>query len=176
MQITKNAEIFFAFTFPFSFEDCEKMLNANKILAKTYKNIYYHDEVCIRSPQGRSLHLLTISSHDEKLSVREDPINDILCIEGIRPFRFSSAKKVVLITGRVHPSEAPASHTMNGVINFLLSKYLCLDVGMRGQKFCAKTLCLRLCPCLTLTVCTMAIIGWTSSIRTSIDTTYIRVQ
>ena len=104
------------------------MLSASKILAKANKNIYYHDEVCIRSPQGRPLHLLTISSHDEKMNVREAPVNNIMFLNGVRPFRFSSSKKVVLITARVHPSEVPASHAMNGVISFLLSKYLPQDI------------------------------------------------
>ena len=30
--------------------------------AKAVKGLYYKDEVMIRSPQGRSIHLLTVSS------------------------------------------------------------------------------------------------------------------
>lgn len=29
----------------------------------------------------------------------------------------------MLISARVHPGEAPSSHTMNGILKFLLSKY-----------------------------------------------------
>jgi hypothetical protein len=35
-------------------------------------------------------------------------------------FRFRANKMVIMITGRVHPGEVPASHSMNGIIKFLL--------------------------------------------------------
>ena len=41
-------------------------------------------------------------------------------------FRFRPNKPVVFFTARVHPGETPASHSMNGIIKFLLDRYLLL--------------------------------------------------
>lgn len=42
------------------------------------KNVYYKDEVIIKSNEGRSVHLLTVSSNDDKLDGKEDRINEEL--------------------------------------------------------------------------------------------------
>jgi hypothetical protein len=42
---------------------------------KTLKNIYYRDEIMIRSPQGRAVHLLTLSSHDHKAEEQEERLS-----------------------------------------------------------------------------------------------------
>ena len=87
------------------------------------KNIYYHDEILIKSVENRPLHLLTISSTDQKLTHKEAPIDERMFGNGrTRAFKFEESKKIVLISARVHPGEVPASHTMNGVIKFLISK------------------------------------------------------
>lgn len=39
-----------------------------------------------------------------------------------RAFKFSEQKKVVIVSARVHPGETPSSHTMNGILKFLVSK------------------------------------------------------
>jgi len=41
----------------------------------------------------------------------------------IKNNRFRTNKPVILITARVHPGETPASHTMNGIFEFILDKY-----------------------------------------------------
>ena len=62
----KAAEVYFAYSFPFSYEDCEKMLRQLGKEARNLKEVYYRDEVMVNSCEQRSVHLLTISSHDEK--------------------------------------------------------------------------------------------------------------
>ena len=94
-----------------------------KALSRTLKGVYFHDEILVKSVEGRPLHLLTISSNDQKLSHREAPIDENMFTLGkSRAYKFEETKKIVLISARVHPGEVPASHTMNGVIKFLLSK------------------------------------------------------
>ena len=36
--------------------------------------------------------------------------------------KFQKSKLVVFLSARVHPGETPASHAMNGILNFLLNK------------------------------------------------------
>lgn len=77
----------------------------------------------ITSPQGRNINLITISSQEGREAVRESRITEYLFPMGShRAHRFRLNKKVVLITARVHPGETPSSHTINGIVKFLLSK------------------------------------------------------
>jgi Zinc carboxypeptidase. len=97
-------------------------------LAMRYKkdqDIYFHRELLIRSPQDRNIDLITISSHDGKLEIQESFIHESLFPMRDwepRAFKFRQNKPIVLLTARVHPGETPASHSMNGVIKFLLDK------------------------------------------------------
>lgn len=51
------------------------MLRNTQKESKLLKNIYYKDEIMIRSPEGRSVHLLTVSSNDHKLDYKEEKIS-----------------------------------------------------------------------------------------------------
>lgn len=67
----QKKEIFFAFSYPFSYKECQDMVNQ---FNETYANdpdIYFHHEVFTRSSHKRRINLLTISSHDEKLEEQE---------------------------------------------------------------------------------------------------------
>lgn len=123
MRFDKNTEAFFAYSYPFSFTECENFLTEIKNSVKTVKSIYYHDEILVKSVENRPLHLLTISSTDQKLTHKEAPIDERMFGHGkTRAYKFEESKKIILISARVHPGEVPASHTMNGVIKFLVSK------------------------------------------------------
>lgn len=39
-----------------------------------------------------------------------------------RAYKFGESKKVVIISARVHPGETPSSHTVHGILKFLVSK------------------------------------------------------
>jgi hypothetical protein len=95
--------------------------------------IYYHRELLTRSMEGRRIDLLTISGNNGLLEMLEEPITSaegamegtppacLLPSEGERPRAFVSTKPVFLLTARVHPGETPASHVMDGLLEFLLN-------------------------------------------------------
>jgi hypothetical protein len=118
-------EIFFAFSFPFSYKESQDMLEDLESKYKDHPEIYFHRDLMIQSPQDRNVDLVTISSHDGKLTTNESYINDYMFPTrevAPRANRYRANKPVILLTARVHPGEVPASHTMNGIINFLLDK------------------------------------------------------
>ena len=71
----KASEVYFAYSYPWSYDDCEKMLRNVYKDTKNMKNVYYKDEIAIRTVEGRSVHLLTVSSHDDKMDGREDKLS-----------------------------------------------------------------------------------------------------
>lgn len=56
-----------------------------------------------------------------------DEIAGSMDAETPRAAKFRKNKPVILITARIHPGETPSSHTMNGIIKFLLNKYFFLQ-------------------------------------------------
>jgi hypothetical protein len=40
------------------------------------KGLYYKDEILIKTPQGRPIHLLTVSSNDEKEDTFEPKVSE----------------------------------------------------------------------------------------------------
>jgi cytosolic carboxypeptidase protein 5 len=85
----KIEKVYFAFCYPFSYEDCEKMLDDYDKLYKEHKSIYYNREVPILSNEGRKLNLLTITSHLNKTEMREPVIDKMFSNKeniNLRPF------------------------------------------------------------------------------------------
>ena len=116
---------FICFALPYSYK--EQQLNL-KALENKYKNdqeIYFNRNTLIKSPEGRKIDLLTISSFDSIKSEVEPYINSHLYPlrkKERQTKKFSKNKLVVFISARVHPGETPSSHVMKGVLNFLLNK------------------------------------------------------
>jgi len=130
---------FFAFCYPFSYEDVQKRLSA---LDRIYMNeksgeptaaaidedIYYHRELLCYSHDRNRLDLVTISAQNGLLQEREpliEPKGSMLHPlkeDEHRAFRFEPYKKVCFLTARVHPGETPASWTLEGAIRFLLGR------------------------------------------------------
>lgn len=91
--------------------------------------IYYHRELLTRSLDGRRIDLLTISGTngmldhtDEELAPLADAALPRATSEegGTRARAFRADKPVFLLTSRVHPGETPASHVLDGALEFLL--------------------------------------------------------
>ena len=76
--------------------------NVHKEL-KSLKNIYFKDEIAIKTVEGRSVHLLTVSSNEDKMDSREDKLSDEMFNHGDRCYQFKASKRVVFVSARVHP-------------------------------------------------------------------------
>lgn len=80
----------------------------------------------ILSKEKRQLELITISSFDNMISVREPLFRNIFPIDHSnskpRSFQFSKDKPIIFISARVHPGETPSSFLMNGMLKFLVDE------------------------------------------------------
>ena len=108
----------FAFSYPWSYEQNQVFLA--HLVSTTPQDVYIHRENLIPSLEGRRCDLLTISSYDHITDQREfHPAP--LFPEASRPYRFNDCKKVVFVTGRVHPGETPGSLMLNGFLKWACS-------------------------------------------------------
>lgn len=110
---SNETEIYFAFTYPYSYETLQQDLQAYETSPRS--SPYFFRELLTFSPEGRRIDIITISSHNGKSSE----------CEALEPtYQRASAmfpgKEVLFISARVHPGEVPASHTMKGILDFLL--------------------------------------------------------
>ncbi|EAS00690.3 zinc carboxypeptidase family protein (macronuclear) [Tetrahymena thermophila SB210] len=113
--------VYFAFTYPWSYQDNQDMLDLLDQKFINSPDLYYHRTTLIQSKEYRNVELLTISSHsnklEEKIQIPQDQIFPFLN----QPNLFSD-KKYVFISTRVHPGEVPGSHVFNGMLQLLLNK------------------------------------------------------
>jgi hypothetical protein len=115
--------IYFAWTYPYSFEES---LEKTHRLVKKYKNhqsIYIHREVICCSREKRPMEMITLTGTAKMTEEREALIEGLFPeSEGnpeARPFVFD--KPTIFISSRVHPGETPASFVLDGIIAFLLN-------------------------------------------------------
>jgi len=88
-----------------------------------HSNIYYRRELLTYSIEKRRIDLLTISSLENMLPEKEQPIDDLFPdLKQERPNKFQN-KEYIFVTARVHPGEVQGSHMVNGLINYLLKEY-----------------------------------------------------
>jgi hypothetical protein len=115
--------LYLAMCFPFSYSDQIFLLDDIEERLSDSPSIYFKREHFVDSYEGRRIDLLTISSFD-----KIDPkATETLSHPGLFPStnqqstaqRFKPEKKIVLLTGRVHPGETPASFAMQGTIDLL---------------------------------------------------------
>ena len=114
--------VYFATCFPFSHAEVLDYLDILDMRMKGDSNVYYNRELLTYSYEGRRLDLLTISSFDgieEDLESISHPVMFLDNDNKSSARRFVPEKKVVLLTGRVHPGETPSSHAIQGAIDLL---------------------------------------------------------
>lgn len=131
----KSQFMYIAFTYPFSYEDCNQYLDGvqDKIAKSFNEQIYFHRELLVHSLEERHVELITISGHNGKKEELEDTLDGLFPdfdqsdeklkkrFSTFRPHKFD--KKCVFLSARVHPGEVQSSFVLNGIIDFLLSKY-----------------------------------------------------
>ena len=96
-----------------------RAMNGKSSSNKGGDSIYYHRELLTRSLDGRRIDLITISGMngicegvDESLGLHEEG--------GQRSRSFIADKPIFFMSARVHPGETPASHVLDGLLEFLL--------------------------------------------------------
>lgn len=89
------SKIFFAYTYPYTYTDLEKLIN----WVKKRKDKNWKIENLCKSLSGLDIPALTITNN-----INSD----------------TSQKKFIVFIGRVHPCEAPSSYIISGLVHFLL--------------------------------------------------------
>ncbi len=133
---TAADEVAFAFSYPHSYADCQALLagvearharpgvpveSLPEIALQRPRSIYVHRERLAVSVQGRRVDMLTVSSLKHVLGRREPELPAPLFSDGAaRAAAFSEAKPILFVSARVHPGETPASHVLNGFLEFVL--------------------------------------------------------
>lgn len=125
-----ESEISFAFTYPYSYDTLQRDLEVYEAQYKSRASsnelgsrasIYFLREILALSPEGRRIDIITISSNTGKSSDCEPSIPQLFPeLTGRRACAAFPSKEVLFISARVHPGEVPASHTMKGILEFLL--------------------------------------------------------
>ncbi|XP_045045187.2 cytosolic carboxypeptidase-like protein 5 isoform X1 [Desmodus rotundus] len=124
----RGATTFFAFCYPFSYGDCQDLLNQldqrfvenHPTHSSPLDTIYYHREILCYSLDGLRVDLLTISSCHGLREDREPRLEQLFPdISTPRPFCFTG-KRVFFLSSRVHPGETPSSFVFNGFLDFIL--------------------------------------------------------
>ncbi|XP_012781673.2 cytosolic carboxypeptidase-like protein 5 isoform X2 [Ochotona princeps] len=124
----RGATTFFAFCYPFSYSDCQDLLNQldqrfpeNHLThSSPLDTIYYHRELLCYSLDGLRVDLLTITSCHGLREDREPRLEQLFPDTSTpRPFRFTG-KKIFFLSSRVHPGETPSSFVFNGFLDFIL--------------------------------------------------------
>jgi hypothetical protein len=121
-ECSEEEVTYFALTYPFSYQDCQEMLDQYEDTYTNHPRIYFHRELLTTSTEGRRIDLLTITAQQKGLTELEEDIEDLFPEKRRRPLKFD--KPVIFVTARVHPGETQGSHMMNGLLNFLLKEYL----------------------------------------------------
>lgn len=136
--------IYFAFAFPFTYTECQEMLDeidqtVGCSLCCTNSedlppnSIYYCRELLCHSLEGNRIDLLTITSFKGLTEDREPQFPHLFPDDSKPRCHVFCGKKVVFISGRVHPGETPSSFVFNGLLHFLLGQQDQRAIQLRHQ-------------------------------------------
>ncbi|XP_077367536.1 cytosolic carboxypeptidase-like protein 5 isoform X3 [Festucalex cinctus] len=127
----RGATTFFSFCFPFSYADCQEMLqrlddshrdSAQLGPASPPSEVYYRRELLCRSLDGNRVDLLTVTNCNGMRDEHEPRLPHLFPSADMpRPHCFDN-KKVFFLSSRVHPGETPSSFVFNGFLDFILRK------------------------------------------------------
>ena len=122
-----SEKVYFAFSFPWSYQDNLNYIKTLKILYKNHPKIYFKAETMVTSLEQRKINLLTITSNKNQSLMKEKTIQRHLFKKpNNRPYKFTN-KKYIVISARVHPGESPSSYILQGCIDFALNNLTFLD-------------------------------------------------
>uniref|UniRef100_A0A3B4AFZ5 Cytosolic carboxypeptidase-like protein 5 n=1 Tax=Periophthalmus magnuspinnatus TaxID=409849 RepID=A0A3B4AFZ5_9GOBI len=124
----KGATTFFSFCYPFSYSECQDMLQQlddnypTAAQLSPSSSVYYHRELVCRSLDGNRVDLLTVTNCSGMMEEREPRLPHLFPDTNTpRAHRFAG-KKVFFLSSRVHPGETPSSFVFNGFLNFILRR------------------------------------------------------
>lgn len=127
----KGATTFFSFCYPFSYTECQDMLQqlednypgaAQLSPSSAPGGVYFHRELLCRSLDGNRVDLLTVTNCSGMAEEREPRLPHLFPDANTpRAHRFAG-KKVFFLSSRVHPGETPSSFVFNGFLNFILRR------------------------------------------------------
>ena len=122
---TTGDAVYFAFCYPFSYDDMQNKLDAieKQMNLPKYNSILFSRELITTSLNARRMELLTISSYEEYTDDLETVPDTHIFPEGRKVCRFQPKgnKKAYFVSARVHPGETPGQHIFNGFLDFILS-------------------------------------------------------
>lgn len=127
-RINAGETVYFAYSYPWSYNDNLVFIKTLKLSLKSSKWIYFNSEIMIDSLEQRKIHYITLSSTKNQMALKEKTINKHLFKKNPnkRPFIFMD-KKYIVISARVHPAETPSSFALQGAIEYILKNPLLLD-------------------------------------------------
>ena len=104
---TSPEATYFAFTYPFSYEECKTYFDKVEATALADpETFYFTREVLAKSMEKRDVELITISAPNDITEDREDFLEEPMFPDRSkpRPLKFTT-KPVIFFCARVHPGE-----------------------------------------------------------------------
>jgi len=133
--------VYFAFTFPYTYSDCQTFVDYLERTYALHPSIYFHRELLTYSPEGRRLDVITITNHDNYSlnptppyilepmltdlfpthppQLKEPPLLTNRNVH--RPYVFRN-KGYILLSARIHAAESPANFLLQGFLLGLLKQ------------------------------------------------------
>ncbi|XP_065842968.1 cytosolic carboxypeptidase-like protein 5 isoform X2 [Oscarella lobularis] len=120
----RRATTYFAFSYPFSYDDLRTRLDRIEARYRADETIYFHRELLATTIDGLRVDLLTVTSRRGLSGDVEDRLDTPLFpdVDTPRAYRVPRDRKVFFLSARVHPGETPSSFVFNGFLDFLLRR------------------------------------------------------